>query len=84
MGIAQDVEAMTATVRQIRADLDHYVGRWVKIENIQVTDSDEGKTYADARNETTQNRNFNDGSTSSNIILRSSGYSDFAGERIPP
>lgn len=83
VGIAQDVEAMTATVRQIRADLDYYVGRWVKIENIQVTDSDEGKTYADARNETTQNRNFNDGSTSSNIILRSSGYSDFAGERIP-
>lgn len=71
------------TVNEIRSNLDDYTGRWVEIQNISVASSDRGKTYADAINEVTQNRYFNDGSTTNDVILRTSGYSDFAGDLLP-
>ncbi|NLR94574.1 endonuclease [Flammeovirga agarivorans] len=82
-GAEEELVTYTATVNEIQEDLDYYVGRRVMIENITVANSDKGKTFADAENESTQNRYLNDGSTDNDIILRTSGYSDFAGDTLP-
>ncbi|KXX70302.1 endonuclease [Flammeovirga sp. SJP92] len=81
-GTVDSIEAITASVKEIQENSSAYLGRKVRINNITSTDNT-GTTYADAENETTQNRYFNDGTTSSDIILRNSGFSDFAGDKIP-
>jgi endonuclease I len=85
--VLDTIETLTLSVKQIRDAFSNsdfsYVGRKVLIKNIQHADQGKGITYADAVNQAIKNRYFNDGSTSSDIILRNSGYSDFAGEKIP-
>ncbi|ANQ51629.1 DUF5017 domain-containing protein [Flammeovirga sp. MY04] len=80
--IDDSVRTITATINEIQTNLNNYIGRRVKINYVASTDRP-GTTYADAVNETTQNRYFNDGTSSSDIVMRNSGYSDFAGEEIP-
>ncbi|MBB6461741.1 endonuclease [Flammeovirga kamogawensis] len=82
-GTLDSVVVAEVSVKELQENLDTYAGKRVKIANIQVSKSDEGKTYADAEKELTQNRYFNDGSTTQDIILRTSGYSDFAGDTLP-
>ncbi|MBA5629132.1 DUF5689 domain-containing protein [Moheibacter lacus] len=54
----------------------------VTIENVQFIAEELGTTYADAQNQTTVNKTLIDvnGTT---IILRNSGYANFAGELLP-
>jgi hypothetical protein len=54
----------------------------VRLEDIQVSDSDLGLTYANAEEQFSENRTLEDcdGNT---ITLRSSGFADFAGETLP-
>ncbi|MEN7551808.1 endonuclease [Rapidithrix thailandica] len=81
--ISQELAIKTATVEEIFENLDAWVGHRVKIENLKVAESDRGKTYADAEKQLTQNRYFNDGTSSKDIVLRTSGYADFAGDKLP-
>ncbi len=58
-----------------------YLGRIVKIENVQFKNEDLGKTYANADDFITENRTLEDvdGNT---MIVRTSGYSSFAGTEV--
>ncbi|MBI9039575.1 MAG: hypothetical protein JEY97_15710, partial [Bacteroidales bacterium] len=65
---------------------DIYTGKYqsklIKLEGVQFVQTDLGKTYADAKNLISENRTLEtcDGST---IIVRTSGYATFAGEKLP-
>ena len=65
---------------------DIYTGKYqskiIKLENVQFVQTDLGKTYADAENLISENRTLEscDGST---ILVRTSGYATFAGEKLP-
>ncbi|PWJ43226.1 endonuclease [Sediminitomix flava] len=83
LGAVKELQIKTATVSELQSNLSDYLGHLVHITNIEVASSDKGKTFADAENQTTQNRYFNDGTSASDVVLRTSGYSDFAGEKIP-
>ncbi len=61
------------TISQLTAD---DVGKWVKIKNVQVIEDDLFKTYAAGT--ATTNRTLEDCS-GNKVILRTSGYADFAG-----
>lgn len=54
----------------------------VKIEGVQFTDDDAGETYADAQRQFSLNRELED-CQGNKIILRSSGYADFASDLTP-
>jgi len=59
-----------------------YKGKLVKIENVQFIDEDLGLTYADEENLITENRTLED-EFGLNILVRTSGYSSFAGISVP-
>jgi hypothetical protein len=54
----------------------------IRLEGVQFTDEDKGQTYADASRRFSLNRALEDCNDNS-IILRSSGYADFASELTP-
>lgn len=54
----------------------------IKLDGVQFTDEDKGQTYADASRRFSLNRAIEDCDDNS-IILRSSGYADFASELTP-
>lgn len=56
-------------------------GELVKIEGVEFPVSEVGMTYADAVNQTTVNRTLTDCNT--NVIVRNSGYANFAGDPLP-
>ena len=69
-------------VKEINALGSEDLSTLVRIENIQVTASDLGATYADAENLRSENRTLED--CDGNLItLRSSGFADFADEDLP-
>lgn len=59
---------------------DNMIGKLVTISNIQFADPELGKTYAEGT--TTTNRNIEDPSGNA-IIVRTSGYANFAGIQVP-
>lgn len=59
-----------------------YLGRLVKLENVQFTDNMNGLTWADKENLTTENRDLTDCSNKT-IIVRTSGYAIPAGDLMP-
>jgi hypothetical protein len=61
---------------------NQYLGKLVKIENVQFVNEDLGLTYADDSLLVTENRTIEDefGNT---ILVRTSGYASFAGDPIP-
>ncbi len=61
---------------------DQYLGKLVKIENVQFKDEDLGLTYANEEDLITENRTIEDES-GMEIFVRTSGYSSFAGTPIP-
>ncbi|MBD0405113.1 DUF5689 domain-containing protein [Flammeovirga sp. EKP202] len=78
--IAESVTTIDATVKEIFDTPDNYIGRRVRIQDISGRDGN----VAFAVKDQSTNRNFNDNSgSSSNIIMRNSGYADFAEEMIP-
>ena len=56
-------------------------GRLVKIENVEFPVSELGQTYADAAGQQTVNRTLTD--CSNTLIVRTSGYANFAGQALP-
>lgn len=67
---------------QIDEFTSNYEGKLVKLENVQVTFADVGKTWADAYNQASQNIILEDCSGNS-IIVRTSGFSNFADFEVP-
>jgi Family of unknown function (DUF5689) len=70
------------TIAQLNND---YQSMLIQLDNYQVTSADMGKTYADtSASKATQNINTQScAGTSSNIIVRTSGYSNFAAQKLP-
>lgn len=59
-----------------------YTSQLVKLENVQFTPSDTSKTFADGYGLVTENRMLMD-CDKNQVIVRTSGYSNFANEPIP-
>lgn len=58
-----------------------YIGQLVKLSGVQFKNSELGKTYADAQALVTTNRTLED--CNAETIVRTSGYSNFAGVLLP-
>ncbi|NPD85191.1 DUF5017 domain-containing protein [Lentimicrobium sp. L6] len=58
-----------------------YIGQLIKLSGVQFINGELGKTYADAQALVTENRTLED--CTSSTIVRTSGYSNFAGDLIP-
>ncbi|WP_216597593.1 endonuclease [Persicobacter sp. CCB-QB2] len=82
-GATKELEVTTVSLAQIFGNIDAYAGKWVKIENMSVAEADRGKTFANAEEQISQNRKFNDGTGLADIEMRTSGYADFAGQKLP-
>ncbi|OHX63920.1 hypothetical protein NH26_20125 [Flammeovirga pacifica] len=74
-----NITTIDATVNDLFTNPTDYIGRRVRIKNIRSAD---GNVSFAVKDQTT-NRNFMDNSSSQRIIMRNSGYSDFAEELIP-
>jgi hypothetical protein len=59
-----------------------YIGQLIKLNSVEFAASELGKTWAGAQTLTTENRTLSDcdGNT---LIIRSSGYANFAGDLLP-
>lgn len=71
-------EPQTVTVAQITPDMQ---GKLVRLEGVQFSSSHVGATYADAVGQQTVNRTLSD--CSNEVIVRTSGYANFAGQPLP-
>ena len=58
-----------------------YIGQLIKLTDVQFKNSELGKTYADAQALSTENRALED--CTSETVVRTSGYSNFAGRLLP-
>lgn len=58
-----------------------YIGQLIKLSGVQFKNSELGKTYANAQALTTENRTIED--CTAETLIRTSGYSNFAGEMLP-
>ncbi len=72
-------EPEVVTVDQITAAMQ---SRLIKLENVQFSCSDIGKTYANSVTQASENRYLTDCNGNS-IIVRTSGYASFAGQTLP-
>ena len=75
-----NIEPKLVTIADIYTG--EYQSKIIKLEGVQFVQGDLGKTYADATGLQSENRTLEtcDGST---IIVRTSGYATFAGEKLP-
>ncbi len=80
IGEAVPIEPQTLTIPEIMEG--GYQAQLVKLEDVQFVTADLGKTFADPVNQQSQNRFLQD-CNNNQIIVRTSGYADFAGEQIP-
>jgi len=71
-----------AAVTVTQAKSSTYLGRLVRLDDVQFTDAMAGLTWADAVEKVTENRDLEDCDKKS-IIVRTSGYSSAAGEVLP-
>ncbi|MFA8449780.1 MAG: DUF5689 domain-containing protein [Bacteroidales bacterium] len=65
-----------------KVDISKHVGLLVKFNKVQVAEADLNKTWANAIAKEDQNINLLDPSNSG-IIVRTSGYANFAGNKVP-
>lgn len=75
------IEPELVTIPQL-SDVGNYQSRVIRLENVQFTENELGKTWADSVNKIDENRYLEDceGNT---IIIRTSGYANFAGRTLP-
>lgn len=73
------IEPKPVTIQQITAG--GMQGQLIKLDNVQFTSGELGKTYANAMEQLTENRNLED-CDGNRIIVRTSGFSSFAGTRV--
>lgn len=75
------VEPELVTLSQI-AD-GGYQGRLIRLEKVEFDETVLGNTWADAVNEETLNYYLFDCTREDSVIVRTSGYADFAGDKLP-
>ena len=82
LSVGNPTVPQTATITQIKSSA--WLGKLVKLENVQFEDAETGKTWADATADppASANRYLEDCSGKS-VIVRTSGYASFAGEILP-
>lgn len=75
-----DLAPIKLTIPEI--DLEQHESKLILLEHVQFKNSELNKTYADAVNQASQNRYFEDfdGNT---LYIRSSGFADFAADSLP-
>jgi Family of unknown function (DUF5689) len=73
-----DKQPQLVTIDQITPAMQ---GRLVRLEGVEFPVSELGQTYADAAGQQTINRTLTD--CNSEIIVRTSGYANFAGQALP-
>jgi len=69
----------TVSISQITSA---YQAKLIKLENVEFMSGDQGKTYADAQNLSSENRYLTD-CNGNQIIVRTSGYASFANTVVP-
>ena len=74
----RDVQPQVMSITEISVADE---AKLIQLNNVQFTASELGKTYADALNQSSENRILED-CNGNNIIVRTSGFADFAGETI--
>lgn len=80
LGEGTPVTPKTVTISDIQGG--GYQGQLVKLEEVQFALADLGKTFANPVTQMAENRMLQDCSTNQ-IIVRTSGFADFAGEQVP-
>jgi hypothetical protein len=78
----QSVVPVTPEIVTITDIDDAYIGMLIQLNEVQFTESELGLTWADPVNLYSENRTLEDCS-SNTIVVRTSGYCDFAGEELP-
>ncbi len=76
------IEPVLVTIEELNDDLDKYQSVLVRLDSVQFQEAELGKTYADSVNKIDENRMLEDCDQIS-IIVRSSGYADFANHTVP-
>lgn len=77
------VQELTPVKISISQLTNSYQSMLIQLEQVEFVPSDTGKTYADASNKQSLNRTLR-ACNANNIILRSSGYANFANIKTPP
>ena len=80
IGEGSPVQPKTVTIPDILAG--GFQAQLVKLESVQFITAELGKSYADPVNQMAENRRLQD-CDNNQIIVRTSGYADFAGETLP-
>lgn len=75
------VTPISATINDVLTD-PSLVGHLVKFDNVEFLNTEVGTTFADAVNQTSVNKTLVD-CGGSQVIVRTSGYSNFAGDIVP-
>jgi hypothetical protein len=75
----RNIEPKQLTIPEITSAIQ---GQLIRLEGVQFAFGDVGLPYADAPNQTTLNRNLED-CDGNGIIVRTSGFADFATELVP-
>ncbi|MBI4648304.1 MAG: choice-of-anchor J domain-containing protein [Bacteroidia bacterium] len=70
------------TIDQIQANITSLESKLIKLENVEFDEGELGQTWADAVNKVSKDRYLKD-CNNKEIIVRSSGYANFAAETIP-
>ncbi len=74
------VEPKLLTIGELN---DDDVGKLIKLENVEFLPGDTSKTYADAVNQTDENRTLKECVGGNQVLVRTSGFASFAGDSIP-
>lgn len=80
LSIGNTTNPAVVTITQARSSA--YLGRLVRLDEVQFTDAMLGQTWANAEEQLTENRTLQD-CNDKTIIVRTSGYSAYAGELLP-
>jgi len=75
-------EPQTVTIEELNTNIDAYQSTLIKLDSVQFSDSEMGKTYADSANLVDENHTLED-CDGFQTIIRSSGYSSFANTELP-
>lgn len=74
------VEPITVTIPQLAGGT--YTSHLIRLEDVEFAASDTSKTWSDPYGLTTQNRTLKD-CNNNTVIVRTSGYANFAGAKLP-
>jgi hypothetical protein len=79
---AKNQEILPLTLKITEIDITKHESKLIKLENIQFKNSELNSTFADAINQASMNRYFEDWE-GNNLFIRTSGFAEFAGDSLP-